>query len=585
MALPADKYMSARIWFVQILLIGGLVLLGFRAVSVQILQGDALSQRAEKTYVRSLAFRGYRGLILDRNSHKLGASIDAKTLAADPVQVKNPRATAKILAKILSMNAKSLEKRLSTNKRFALIARDISPDQEQAVKKAGLAGIYFEKDFKRFYPNRELAAQVIGFTGKIDKGLEGIESKYDSVLAGRQKKIRIVRDGNGHILGMDKNLREQLRGNSLVLTLDKKIQFFAEQALEQAVEQHGAKSGMALVMEPATGEFLAIAHYPRFNLNRYEGCQKDVFRNRAVTDPFEPGSALKIFTAAAALENGIGSQEIFYCEKGKYKIGNSVIRDTHPREWLSVERIFQYSSNIGFAKISEKMGKDALYDSLVKFGFGNKTRMGCPGETPGIIPPVGKWGKRDVCAISFGQGVSVSAVQLLSGVSTIANEGKAMQPLIVKKILANTGENVQVFSPKCLGRAVSQETARKVARMMRMAVAPEGTGHRADIPGYQVCGKTGTAQKTLKGQKGYAQGLYTSVFAGFAPMNQPRLSVLVVVDEPKDKYYGGIVAAPAFKEIMLQSLNYLGVAPAKDESPKEMGQLADISVHSGGQTL
>ncbi len=585
MASCADKYMSARIWLVQILLIGGLAMLGVRAVSVQILQGDALSQRAEKTYVRSLAFRGYRGLILDRNSHKLGASIDAKNLIADPVQIKKPRKAAKILAKILSMNPKSLEKRLSTRKRFALIARDISPDQVQEVKKAGLSGIYFEKDFKRFYPNRELAAQIIGFTGKKERGLEGIEFKYDSVLAGRQKKIRIVRDGNGHILGMDKNLREQLRGNSLVLTLDKKVQFFAEQVLARTVEEHQAKSGMALVMEPATGEFLAIAHYPRFNLNRYEGYQKEVFRNRAVTDPFEPGSTFKVFTAAAALENGIGSQEIFYCEKGKYKIGNSVIRDTHPRQWLSLERIFQYSSNIGFAKVSEKMGRNALYDSLVKFGFGRKTRIGCPGETPGSIPPAHRWTKVDAGAIAFGQGVSVSAVQLLSGISTIANQGKAMQPMIVKKILANTGENVQVFSPTSLGQTVSRETARKVARMMRMAVLPEGTGHKADIAGYQVCGKTGTAQKTLKGQKGYAKGLYTSVFAGFAPMNHPRLSVLVVVDEPKGQYYGGLVAAPAFREIMLQSLNYLGVAPRKDESQKEMGQLADISVPSGGQTL
>ncbi len=337
---------------------------------------------------------------------------------------------------------------------------------------------------------------------------------------------------------------------------------------------------MALVMEPLTGEFLAIAHYPRFNLNRYEKYGKDVFRNRAVTDPFEPGSTFKVFTAAAALENGIGPQDIFYCEKGKYKIGKSVIRDTHPREWLPMEKIFQYSSNIGFAKISEKMGRNALYESLVKFGFGSKTRIGCPGETPGSIPPVNKWTRMDAGAISFGQGVSVSAVQLLSGVSTIANGGRTMQPLIVKSILANTGEKVQAFSPRSLGQTVSRKTARRVTHMMRLAVAPEGTGHRADIPGYQVCGKTGTAQKTLKGQKGYAKGHYTSVFAGFAPMNQPRLAVLVVVDEPKKQYYGGVVAAPAFREIMIQSLNYLGVAPKK-----EMGQIAGISGHPGGTLL
>ncbi len=589
MAGTRDIYPSAfslRVWFVEIALIGGLLCMGLRAVSVQILQGSKLSKRAESTYVRMLSFRGYRGLILDRNAHKLGASVDVKNLTADPTRISDPQKTAKVLGKILSVNPRSLERHLRTNKRFVLLARDVSPAQIQAIKEAGVLGVYFEKDFKRFYPNRELAAQVIGFTGKEGKGLEGIEFKYDSVLSGREKRIQVTRDGNGHILGMDKNLREQLRGNSLLLTLDKKIQFFAEQALVHTVKAHGGKSGMALVMVPGTGEVLAMAHYPRFNLNHYSGCGKSVFRNRAATDPFEPGSTFKVFTAAAALENGISSQSIFYCEDGKYKIGNSVIRDTHPRQWLPLDRMFQYSSNIGFAKVSEKIGRKAMYDNMVKFGFGAKTNFGCPGETSGSIPPVDRWTRLDASAIAFGQGISVSAVQLLSGINTIANKGKAMQPFIVKKILTNSGENIRIFSPKSQGQIVAPETARQVTRMMRMAVDSDGTGHRADIPGYQVCGKTGTAQKTLKGKSGYVKGLYTSVFGGFAPMDNPELSILVVVDEPQKEHYGGVVAAPAFREIMCKSLNYLGVTPKNEKALAGNGSGVEFAVaQSGGASL
>jgi len=566
MSKDPKKTMKQRILIIQVLMVSLIFLMGAKSFDIQVFKAHELTQKAENDYARHISVKGERGQILDRSMNKLATSIDAISITACPFKIKNPDFAAKKLSKILNINSKKLQKTLSSQRMFAWVARRVSPNQASQIRQLNLTGIYFENDSKRFYPNRNLAAQVIGFTGAEDSGLEGFEFKYNSVLEGSSVKVRINRDGNGRVLDLDKKRRAQLKGNSIVLTIDKKIQFLSEQTLERTVKAHRAKSGMVLVMRPQTGEFLSIAHFPEFNPNNFKGYDRAVFRNRAVTDAFEPGSAMKVFTAAAALERGFTPKSIFFCENGTYKIGRFTINDTHPHDWLSINQIIKFSSNIGAAKIGETIGDKALYRYLAAFGFGDKTRIGSPGETSGSLIPYRKWSKIDAGAISFGQGVSVSAIQLISGISAIANDGNLMKPMLIKKIISKNGEDLNSYHPETIRRVVSSKTAQQVKRMMSLVVKEEGTGVKAAMDGYTVCGKTGTAQKALKNQKGYSKNNYISVFAGFAPIDNPELAILVVIDEPRKQYYGGDVAAPAFKTIMAESFNYLNIPPEKSKN-------------------
>ena len=555
------KQIKRRILLVQILLLGSVFLLGARSFDVQIFKAHDLTRKAEQGYSKYLTIKGERGQILDRHLNKLGTSIDAPTITADPSQILEPARTARALSKILNIEQTDLKANLSKDRRFAVIARKVSPDQAKQIRNLNIQGIYLKNDSKRFYPNRNLAAQVIGFTGKDDSGLEGLEFKYNAILEGETVKVKVTRDGTGRVLDIHKNRRNQLKGNSLVLTIDKKIQFLSERTLEQTVKAHQAKSGLALVMKPATGELLAIAHYPGFNPNNFTISNKNTYRNRAITDAFEPGSILKIFTAATALEKGFSPKSIFFCENGEYRIGKYTIHDTHPRGWLTLNQIIKFSSNIGITKVSETIGRKTLHDTLSNFGFGRKTNVGGPGETNGSLLPHRKWSKIDTSAISFGQGLSVSAIQLISGICAIANDGKLMKPMLIKKIISNEGNDLQVFTPTKLRQVVSPKTAAQVKMMMNLVVQEEGTGTKAAMEGYRVCGKTSTAQKARKGKPGYEKNKYIAGFAGFAPQENPELAILVVIDEPQKQHYGGDVAAPAFKTIMTQSFNYLNIAP------------------------
>ncbi|OGR24141.1 MAG: cell division protein FtsI [Desulfobacterales bacterium RIFOXYA12_FULL_46_15] len=561
-----NNRIKKRIIVIRALMVASILLLCAKSFDIQILKGKELSEKAENDYSRNITIKGERGQILDQNMNKLGASIDAVTITACPAKINNPGDAAQKIADLLNINQKRLKEILSSKRMFAWVQRGVTPDLAEKIRGLNISGIYFENDSRRYYPNRSLAAQVIGFTGTDDSGLEGLECRYNSVLEGRTRKISFTRDGNGRILDYEKQRNSELKGDSIVLTIDKKIQFLSEQALEKAVTSHQAGSGMALVMKPGTGELLAIAHYPEFNPNNYGNYDRDTYRNRAVTDAFEPGSAMKVFTAAAALEKGVTPKTIIFCEKGTYRIGNFTIHDTHSYEWLTISQIIQLSSNIGAAKITESIGDKALYNSLAGFGFGSRTEIGITGETPGNLIPYKKWSKIDSGAISFGQGISVSALQLATGISAIANGGSLMKPLLVKKIVSSRGEDIKEYHPEVVRRVISPATANELKTMMNLVVSEEGTGTKASIDGYEVCGKTGTAQKASGGEKGYARNKYISVFVGFAPLENPELAVLVIVDEPQKQYYGGDVAAPAFKTIMAESFNYLNIAPGKNKN-------------------
>lgn len=553
--------MKKRLLVIQILLVAGIFVLGAKSVDVQFFQAKELSKKARNDYKRLMTIKGERGEILDREMNKLATSAQTDSITACPAKVKSPARTAAQLARILGINAKKLEKTLSSDKMFAWVARRISPAQAEQIRALNLTGIYFEKEYKRIYPHREIAAQVIGFTGSDDNGLEGLEFKLNSVLEGRSGKIEFHRIGNGGRMGFDQSRRNLLKGKSIVLTLDKKIQYLSEQTLKAAVTTNHAKSGIAMVMRPQTGELLAVAHYPDFNPNNFKAKTRTIFRNRSVTDAFEPGSVIKVFTAAAALEKGFSPKSIFFCENGKYKIGRYTVHDTHDHDWLSINQIIKFSSNIGAVKIAETIGDNALYNQLSAFGFGQKTHVGSPGETAGNLLTADRWSRIDAGSISFGQGMSVSALQLITSVSAIANDGKLMRPLLIKKVLSNTGQTIKVNRPKVIRQAISQATADKISKMMNLVVQEDGTGTKAAMDGFAVCGKTGTAQKAMENSRGYSKDKYTSVFAGFAPLDNPQLAILVVVDEPMKKYYGGDVAAPAFKAIMAESFSYLNIAP------------------------
>jgi cell division protein FtsI (penicillin-binding protein 3) len=328
------------------------------------------------------------------------------------------------------------------------------------------------------------------------------------------------------------------------------------------VTTYKARSGMAIVMNPKTGALLALAHYPVFNPNSYRKFDRFTWRNRAITDPFEPGSTMKIFSAAAALESGATTPNtIFYCENGSYAIGRHTVHDTKSYGWLSLQQIVKYSSNIGAVKVVEKIGSRTLFDTLQDFGFGDRTNIDCPGESPGLLSHYKRWSAVDAGSIAFGQGVSVSGLQLITAMAALANDGLMMKPYIVQAVTDPNGRPIRTIEPVAVKQVVSVGTAHQVRRIMRSVITEGGTGVEADLDGYNVCGKTGTAQK-IEPNGQYAHNKYVASFVGFAPTERPALAAIVVVDEPRDIYYGGTVAAPAFKRIIKDALSYLNISPA-----------------------
>ncbi len=536
-------------------------IIGAKAVYLQIFCGPWLSQKAANQYEASFKSSEKRGTIYDTNLKEMAVSVDVTSIAAHPGQINDARAMAKSLAGILKIDSKELIKKLSSDKKFVWIKRRVTPKETEAVRNLKIAGIDFIPEHNRFYPNKMLSAQILGFTNIDDHGIEGIEFYYDAHLRGPTSKFTVLKDALGRGFDAEKRRVSKFRGNNLILTIDSTIQYIAEKALEETVTEFSAKSGMAIIMAPKTGAILAMAHFPFFNPNAFNGFDKKLWRNRIITDPFEPGSTMKIFSAAAAIESGNAfPNSIFFCENGAYKIGQEVVHDTRPYGWLSLQQIIKHSSNIGVVKVIEITGPESLYKTLRDFGFGSKTGIDCPGETSGSLSPFKQWAKIDAGTISFGQGISVSALQLASAASAIANEGLLMKPYIVQAITDQNGHLLKSFEPRIVRRVVSEKTARTLVRIMQTVITKGGTGVKAAIEGYTVCGKTGTAQKIdEKGE--YSDGKFISSFVGFAPAEKSEVVILVVIDEPQDQHYGSIVAAPVFRKIAHKILSYMNIPP------------------------
>ena len=562
---PTDKnYVKLRITLVGSLLIGLFTAIIAKAIHIQVYQGPMLSEKAEKQIRKTMTIREKRGAIYDTNHHELAVSVDAVSIGASPKHMKDKAEAARKLSKALGLNGRALKAKLNAGNGFKWVKRQVTPKEVRAVRELSIEGIDFIPEHSRYYPQRTLAAQITGFTGLDGRGLEGVEFYYDAQLEGESKKIVVWKDALGKKFDGARPEPLDSSARNLILTVDKTIQFITEKALEEAVKTHEAKSGMAVVMNPTTGAVYAIANYPFFNPNAYGRFDRSAFRNRAITDTFEPGSTMKIFSVAAAIEHGgCTPSTIFYCENGKYKVGKFTIHDTHEYGWLSVQKILKFSSNIGAMKMSEMIGAESLHQTFKGFGFGEPTGIDCPGEAPGALSPHQKWSQVHTGVVSFGHGMSATAIQLAAAVSAIANKGILMKPYVVKAITDQKGTVVEEIKPKVARRAISEKTANIMKEMMRSVVETGGTGTEAHIEGYAVCGKTGTARKVNKEGR-YERGSYISSFVGFAPAESPVMTVLVVLDDPKKQYYGGQVAAPAFKKIVRESLDYMNIPPRND---------------------
>lgn len=554
----------------RVTVLGGLFLLAMlaiaaRTVHLHVFRGDWLAQKAARQVQGTQTIRGKRGVIYDARGREMAISVESTSIGVRPRQVADPARAARELARALDLNPGRTQLNLLSRRNFLWLKRQATPREVHAVRELGLNGLEFIPELSRFYPNRGLAAQVLGFTGVDGNGLEGLEFSFDAALRGGSRSLNVRRDALGKTFHAERAVDAAASGGrNLVLTIDRTIQYITERVLESAVEGAEASSGMAVVLDPRTGAVLAMANVPLFNPNAFGRFPRSVWRNRTVADAFEPGSTMKIFSAAAAIESGGCTPDtIFFCENGKYRIGKDTVHDTRPHGWLTLRKIIKYSSNIGAVKMSEMIGPDLLYRTLRDFGFGRRTGIDCPGESPGSLSAPGRWSEIDTGAISFGHGISVSALQLAAAASAIANDGVLMRPYLIRAVTDPSGKPVETREPEAVRRVVSEGTARIVREMLRGAVAEGGTGEAAALEGYSVCGKTGTAQK-LDENGGYTD-TYLASFVGFVPAEDPRLAILVVIDEPaQNQHYGGVSAAPAFQRIAREALNYLNIPPGAD---------------------
>lgn len=552
-----------------------------RVVYLQVFQSEMLADRASGEYHRTCVTSGKRGTIFDRNHNELAVTVDAMSIGLRPSHIVDIQAIAPRLAEAANLKADTVKRRLNSGRSFVWLKRNMMDDEIAAVRQLGLPpqAIEYVPAQKRIYPNNTLAAQLIGFTGIDGNGLEGIEFSWDEMLRGKTVSRTVLMDARKRYLGAGDGPAVSADGNDVILTIDSAIQYITETALAEAVLNAEAESGMAVVMDPRNGEVLAMANYPMFNPNAFGASGRDVWRNRIVTDAFEPGSIMKVFLAAGSIESGLCTPDsVFFCEDGEYLIDGHCIHDSHGHGWLTMREIIKISSNIGAVKISEKIGRKNLWETLRRFGFDSRPDIACPGGTEGLLSFYTKWTAVDTSAIAFGQGVSASAIQLVTAVSAIANGGLLLKPYVVGTVIEPDGRIVRYRDRKVIRRVISERTAEHLKEMMASVTTAGGTGERAAVEGYTVCGKTGTAQK-LNDQGQYTDEDYVASFLGFAPRRDPRLAVLVVVNAPQKVYYGGVVAAPAFRRIVHEALNYFGVPPEPENDKKSLMVLAEKGVN------
>ena len=569
------------------LILGGLlflyVLVVLRAFQIQVLGVREIRDRGAKQYCSSIPLLPKRGVILDRTGTELAVSLATKSIFVQPSKLRDPDKAAVLLAPRVSRSARELRKLFAEEKGFVWVRRQmpstVAEEAVREVKKAlsaldpetrgkpsAVEGVGTVEEPKRFYPNRELAAALVGFTNLDSEGMEGVELSMNRYLRGERGALLCERDARGGlIVPASTPVEVNSKGHSVALTIDRNIQHVAESELQAAVEKYNARGGMAVVLSPGTGEILAMATAPSFNPNAPAGAPAEARKNRSLTDSFEPGSTFKVFTLASALEMGaVSATDRFFCENGSYRYAGRVIHDTHRYGWLTAPEVVKFSSNIGITKINQRMDGDRFYDMIRAFGFGSRTGIELKGEVPGLAPSRRGFDSRIRRAtVSFGQGISVTPLQLAAGMAAVINGGKVMKPYLVREIRDPEGKTVFRGEPRELRRVLSPKTSAKMREILGKVVEEDGTGTQARIKGFLVGGKTGTAQKVEPGSGRYSPTKRTASFIGFLPLNDPKLLILVVIDEPRGQVYGGVVAAPAFNQIAVKTAYYLGIPPTE----------------------
>jgi cell division protein FtsI (penicillin-binding protein 3) len=532
---------------------GFLVLVG-RAAYVQVVGTDFYLKQGESRYARTLELPANRGRIIDRSGLLLASSIPAPSLWAIPKDLDADKAQLRQLAKLLSMTPPELERRLGDNPNFVWLRRQVDESVAQQVKALGLKGVHQLQEYKRKYPEGEAAAQVVGFTNVEDHGQEGIELAYQSQLAGRDGTRRVIKDRLGRVVEDIGESVPPVDGRDIELSLDTKVQFFAYQRIRDAVNEHHAKAGSVVVLDVQSGEVLALANFPSFTPGDRRNLDPGQLRNRALTDTFEPGSTMKPFTIALALETGrVTPSTVIDTTGGRTTITGSTITDAHPHGPLTVEQVIQKSSNVGTAKIALQMQPREMWEMFTSAGLGQRPQIGFPGAVTGRLRPYKSWRPIEQATMSYGYGLSVSLFQIAHAYTAFARDGELIPVSLMKQ-----------DQPLVQGtRIMSEKTAREVRHMLQLAADVGGTAPQARTVGYSVGGKSGTAHK--QEGKGYAEKKYRSWFVGMAPVGKPRIIVAVMVDEPNaGKHFGGDVAAPVFSDVVQQTLRTMGVPPDMD---------------------
>ena len=555
----------------------GFCLLGGRIFWVQFVRGAELSEKATQNRMRDVPVESKRGIIYDRNGHELAISISADSVYAIPAELrrsKQEKEIAQKLAQVLGMDENKLYQRLTANSSFEWIKRQITPEQAKQVRALKLPGIDLTEESRRYYPKGTLASHILGISGTDNTGLEGIDNYYDGLVGGTKGRIVIEHDAAGRdIPEATHKYIAPVDGGNLLLTIDETIQYITERELDKVFKERQAKSAAAIVMDPKTGEILAMASRPTFNPNSFGDSPTSSRRNFAINDVYEPGSTNKITTAAMAMEEGIVNRNTqFYCS-GSVKVGVETIScpDGKVHGAQTFAQIVENSCNVSFVKVGLELGMEKYYRYLNAFGFGQLTGIDLPGEAKGILVPKERAKQIDLATMAMGQANAVTPIQLTAAVAAVANGGKLMKPHLLKQVLDRDGKVIKTNEPTVVRTIIAENTAKELCDILEGEVT-NGTGRNAYIDGYHVGGKTGTAQKIAPGG-GYLANEYVASFIGVAPSNDPRLVCLVVVDAPKGyPYYGGWVAAPAAREIINDSLKYLGVPLQKQE-----GQQAEVT--------
>ncbi len=549
-ALLTTKLSAWRSRFVLGMLALAFIALGLRAFWLQAWSTDFLQKQGASRYERALEIPANRGKIVDRTGAMLATSLPAKAIWADAEDVDAPREKLNELAKLLSMDRRELDRKLAEDKNYVYLKRQVDADVAAKVAALNIHGINQRNEYKRHYPEGETVAHIVGFTNVEDAGQEGFELAQQQRLAGKPGSRRVIKDNLGRFIEQIGSGREPQDGADLTLSIDSRIQFLAFNALRDAVREHRAKAGAVVVVDVQTGEVLALSNWPTYDPNNRGQLTGAQLRNRVITDTYEPGSTMKPFAIAMALEAGkIKPTTIIETAPGKLTIGTATIGDAHPHGALTVEQVLQKSSNVGTVKIALQLPPQKMWEGLTSVGFGQAPQIGFPGTVSGRVRPYKNWKPIEQATMSYGHGISVSLIQMARAYTVFARDGEVIPLTMTRTDGPATG--VQVFKP---------ETAQAVRKMLEMAAGPQGTAPLAQISGYRVGGKTGTAYKQENG--GYQTNKYIASFVGFAPVSKPRVVVAVMIDEPSaGKHYGGEVAAPIFARITSETLRALRVAP------------------------